>query len=84
VGGLYLVLMLNIVNAAIFIKLIRCLHLKVKFNETLVKVFKLFTFLTSTMFFIPLLDYQVSIFICSNGILRGDTFPTINEVKHIK
>lgn len=42
-------------------------------NALFLRLFKLLTFFTSTVFFIPLLEYQVALFICNQGFLSGET-----------
>ena len=76
--------MMNVFNCVIFVRLLRNINQRMAPSDTFVKIFKNFTFLTSTMFFIPLLDYQVSIFVCTGGFMRGKEFFFRNPSIHIK
>ena len=80
--GLYTIVIYNLLNGLIFIILYNSVRTDKKPADCLIRIFKSMGFLTSTVFSIPILDYQLSIFICRyDNILGYSVLSSYSELK---
>jgi len=80
--GLYIIFAWNFFIVILLCYLCRKEIKRKEFNKNILRFFKITTFLTSTIFLIPLLDYQMTILICNEGFLNG-SIVLINSMPRI-